>query len=88
MCNLPDVKFENFAAAKSCLQSTLAPAGAIMSRTAIEKDQNGKLKWLVYLAAPGKSLSPTEANSVAVKANLNQHVPLVIIPRKRHDCGL
>lgn len=75
MCELPDVKFENFAAARSCLQSTLAPIGAIVKSLSIQQDQNGKAKWRVHIAASGSFPAPTQVNFVAVRALLNQHVP-------------
>lgn len=75
MCELPDVKFENFAAAKSCLQTTLAPIGAIIRDLAITKDQNGKAKWRCHITASKDFPTPIEANFVAVRAVLNRNVP-------------
>lgn len=75
MCNLPDVKFENFVAARSCLQTTLAPSGAVVGRISIQQDQNGKAKWRVNLSASGNFPIPNETNFVRVRAVLNQHVP-------------
>lgn len=74
-CMLPDVKFENFAAARSCLQTTLQPKGAVVRELSIQTDQNGKAKWRVTLAATGAFPSPAQHNFVAVRAKLNQCVP-------------
>lgn len=75
MCELPDVKFENFAAARSCLQSVLFPKGAILRDISIESDQNGKAKWRVHLASSGTFPAPTANQFVAVRAVLNQNIP-------------
>lgn len=75
MCELPDVKFENFVAAKACLQKTLVSLGGIAERLAINEDQNGKKVWRVQISAQGTFPRPQEKNFVAVRAVLNQHVP-------------
>lgn len=75
MCNLPDVKFENFVAARSCLQKTLAPTGAIVNKVSINKNQNGLSKWRVQLSASGDFPLPLLSNYVKVRAVLSQHTP-------------
>lgn len=72
---LPDVKFENFAAAKTCLQTTLSSTGAIVKTLSIQSDQNGKDAWAVTIAASGTFPAPTPENFVRVRAVLNQHIP-------------
>lgn len=72
---LPDVKFENFAAAKSCLQTTLTSTGAIVKELSILSDQNGKAVWQVVLSASGNFPAPTPENFTRVRAVLNQHIP-------------
>lgn len=73
---LPDVKFENFAAAKSCLQNVLSPLGALVKDLSITEDQNGKANWTIILGSSGNFPAPTLANFVSVRAVLNQHVPI------------
>lgn len=72
---LPDVKFENFAAARRCLQTTLQSSGAVVREVSIQEDQNGKSKWRVTLSATEQFPVPSPNNFVAVRAKLNQHVP-------------
>lgn len=74
-CNLPDVKFENFAAAKSCLQSKLQSIGGVVKRLAIVADQNARNVWRVILSAQNAFPQPAANNFVAVRALLNQHIP-------------
>lgn len=75
MCEIPDVKFENFAAAKACLQTTLTPSGAIVQRLSIQQDQNGKAAWRVVLTSTQTFPAPDPANFIAVRAVLNRYVP-------------
>lgn len=75
MSDIPDVKFENFAAAKACLQTTLAPSGAVVRRLSIQRDQNGKAAWRVQLTSSDAFPMPDPANFVAVRAVLNRYVP-------------
>lgn len=72
---LPDVKFENFAAAKACLQNILTSTGALVKELSILSDQNGKANWVVYLSPTGSFPAPTPDNFVRVRAVLNQHIP-------------
>lgn len=72
---LPNVKFENFAAAKSCLQTTLTSTGALVKDLSIQQDQNGKAVWAVSLASSGNFPAPTPENFSRVRAVLNQHIP-------------
>jgi hypothetical protein len=65
-CNLPNVSFENFAAAKSCLQKTLAPVGAVVKRLSIQRDQNGKDLWRVVISATGACPASIVANFAAI----------------------
>lgn len=72
---LPDVKFENFAAAKACLQTTLASTGALVKDLSILSDQNGKAVWCITISSSGTFPAPTPDNFVRVRAVLNQHIP-------------
>lgn len=72
---LPDVKFENFAAAKACLQHILTSTGALVKELSIMSDQNGKAVWSITLDTSGNFPAPTPENFVRVRAVLNQHIP-------------
>lgn len=75
MCELPDVKFENFVAAKACLQRTLSPIGGVVERISIRQDQNGRAVWKATLNSSGNFPTPDPASFIAIRAVLNQHVP-------------
>lgn len=75
MCELPDVKFENFVAAKACLQSTLSLIGGVVERISIRQDQNGRAVWRVTLNGSGNFPTPDPSNFIAIRAVLNRHIP-------------
>lgn len=72
---LPDANVQNFAAARACLQSYLAPIGAIVQKLGIQQNQNGVSLWRVLLSSTLNFPSPTSANFTAVRAVLNNAVP-------------
>jgi hypothetical protein len=74
-CNLPNVKFENFAAAKAVLQKTYAPIGAIIKRLSIQQDQNGKAVWRACFSSTGTFPTPNISNFAVVRSRLNQCAP-------------
>lgn len=81
---LPDVKFENFAAARRCLQIALSSTGAVVKDLSIQDDQNGKAVWLVTLTSSRSFPAPTPDNFVAVRSVLNQHIPHRGVLRQIH----
>lgn len=74
-CSLPDVKSENYVAARSCLQKTLSPIGAVVHDLSIQEDQNSNKLWRVTISATGAFPEPETGDFVMVRKLLNQNAP-------------
>lgn len=75
MCALPEVKPENYAAAKACLQKYVSLQGGALHSLSIQEDQNGKREWVTRLRSVSRLPDPTMRDFKRIRTVLIQNLP-------------